>query len=84
MENKELTVPKWVLIVRPKTPKMPPKISAQNFRIYGKKNSLWVSVVRESRHLFNVALTPRDTSYPDMYDCTNCVTRNIYVLRNHG
>ena len=32
MENmdKELTVPKWMLIVRPKIPQMPQKISAQN------------------------------------------------------
>jgi hypothetical protein len=32
MENmaKEVTVPKWVLIVRPKIPQMPQKISAQN------------------------------------------------------
>ena len=32
MENmeKELTVPKWVLIVRPKIPQMPQTISAQN------------------------------------------------------
>ena len=28
--DKELTVPKWVLIVRPKIPQMPQKISAQN------------------------------------------------------
>jgi hypothetical protein len=28
--DKELTVPKWVLIVRPKIPKMPQKISAKN------------------------------------------------------
>jgi len=32
MENmyKELTVPKWVLIVQPKIPQMPQTISAQN------------------------------------------------------
>jgi hypothetical protein len=32
MENmdRELTVPKWVLIVRPKIPQMPQNISAQN------------------------------------------------------
>ena len=32
MENmdKELTVPKWVLIVWPKIPQMPQKLSAQN------------------------------------------------------
>jgi hypothetical protein len=28
--DKEFTVPKWVLIVRPKIPQMPHKISAQN------------------------------------------------------
>jgi hypothetical protein len=41
--NKELTVPKWVLIIRPKIPKMPkiylPNLSAQaqNFGILMKK-----------------------------------------------
>ena len=49
MENmdKELTVPKWVLIIRPKIPQMPQKFSAQNV-CPGvlKKSSLWVSVVR--------------------------------------
>ena len=30
--NKELTVPKWVRIVRPKIPLMPQKISVQNVR----------------------------------------------------
>ena len=32
MENidKELTVPKWVLVVQPKIPQMPQKISVQN------------------------------------------------------
>ena len=53
MENmdKELTVPKWVLIVRPKIPQMPkkfqpkclPKPKSSRFL---KKSSLWVSVVR--------------------------------------
>ena len=55
MENmdKGLTVPKWVLIVRPKIPKMPPKFSAQfvcpSQKVWDcrKKRSLWVSVVRE-------------------------------------
>ena len=50
MENmdKELTVPKWVLIVRPKIPQMPqkfqPKMSAQaqKFKIFEKKLSLGV------------------------------------------
>jgi hypothetical protein len=28
--DKELIVPKWVLIVRPKIPQMPQKMSAQN------------------------------------------------------
>ena len=57
MENmdKELTVPKWVLIVRPKIPQMPlkiqPKMSAQaqKFDIF-EKNALWVSVVRGQAH----------------------------------
>ena len=47
------TVPKWVLINRPKKyPKCPKKFQpdlsaqAQNFGIFEKKNSLWVSVVR--------------------------------------
>ena len=46
MENmdKELTVPKWVLIVRPKIPQMPqkfqPKMSAQaqKFKIFEKRS----------------------------------------------
>ena len=46
MENmdKELTVPKWVLIVRPKIPQMPqkfqPKMSAQaqKFKIFEKSS----------------------------------------------
>ena len=50
MENmdKELTVPKWVLIVRPTTPQMPQKSSAQKVcpspkvRIFWKKLSLSV------------------------------------------
>ena len=48
--NKELTVPKCVLIVRLKIPQMPenfqPKMSAQTqkFEIF-EKSSLWVSVV---------------------------------------
>ena len=54
MENmdKELTVPKWVLIIWPKISQMPQKISAQNvpqaqkFKIL-EKSSLWVSVVRD-------------------------------------
>ena len=49
MENmdKEHTVPKWGLIVRPKIPQMPQKFSAQaqKFGIF-EKNSLWVSLVR--------------------------------------
>jgi len=41
----ELTVPKWVLIVWPKIPQMPQKITAQaqKFEIFEK--ALWVSVV---------------------------------------
>ena len=54
--DKELTVPKWVLIVRPKKSKclknIQPKMSVQaqkfeNFEI----SSLWVSVVRDSEQL---------------------------------
>jgi hypothetical protein len=54
--NKELTIPKWVLIVRPKKSKclknIQPKMSVQaqkfeNFEI----SSLWVSVVRDSEQL---------------------------------
>ena len=44
MENmdKELTVPKWVLIVQPKKAQMPQKMSAQaqKFKIFEKKLSL--------------------------------------------
>ena len=50
----ELTVQKWVLIVRPKIPQMPQKISAQNvcqrFKIFEKKNFFWVSLVRDVTH----------------------------------
>ena len=44
--DKELTVPKWVLIVWPKTPQMPQKFQpkmcaqAQKFKIFEKKTSL--------------------------------------------
>ena len=48
--DKKLTVPKWVLIVRPKIPQMPQKISAHNVSPSPKvrdlkKGSLCVSVV---------------------------------------
>ena len=49
--DKELRVPKWVLIVGLKIPQIPQKISAQNvcpcpkFEIF-EKSSLWVSVIR--------------------------------------
>ena len=55
MENmdKGITVPKWVLILRPKIPGLPQKFrpifSAQGkkFRIFEtKKTSLWISIVR--------------------------------------
>ena len=56
MENmdKELIAPKRVLIVGLKIPQMPQNISAQNVflspkvRDFRKKNSLWVSVVRDN------------------------------------
>ena len=56
MENmdKELTVPKWVLIVPPKIPQIPQKISAQNVcpsPIFLKKSSLWVTLVCDSKDL---------------------------------
>ena len=43
MENmdKELTVPKWVLIVRPKIPQMPEKISSQNVCPSPKVRDFW-------------------------------------------
>ena len=46
--DKALTVPKWVLIIRPKIPQMPQTMSAQaqKFGIF-EKMSLWVSVVRD-------------------------------------
>ena len=51
MENmdKELTVPKWVLIIWPKIPQMPQKFSAQKVEIF-EKSSLWMSVVRGNDH----------------------------------
>ena len=60
--DKELTVPKWVLIVRPKIPQMPQKISAQNVcpspkvGDFRKKSSFWVSVVRDCQHLQTLKL----------------------------
>ena len=44
--DKELKVPKWMLIIWPKIPQMPQKISAQaqKFEIF-EKSSLWVSLV---------------------------------------
>ena len=53
MENvdKELTVPKWVLIVWPKIPQMPQNVSAQfvcpspKFLDFNEKMILWESVV---------------------------------------
>ena len=52
MENKdkELTVPKWVLINQPKIPKVyTPQLSvlAQKFGILMKKRLYWASVVRD-------------------------------------
>ena len=55
MENmdKGLTVPKWVLINRPKIPKRPkiylPKLSAQaqKFWDFDEKSLRWASVVRD-------------------------------------
>ena len=50
--DKRLTVPKWVLINRPKVPQMPQNFwsnlsaKAQKFEIFERKISLWVSVVR--------------------------------------
>ena len=44
--DKELAVPKWVLIVRPKIPQMPQKMSAQKLEIFEKKLSLGFRVVR--------------------------------------
>ena len=54
--EKELTVPKWVLIVWLKIPqclkKLQPKMSAQAqmFKIFEKK-TLWVSVVRDRNNV---------------------------------
>ena len=55
MENmdKGLTVPKWVLIVWPKIPKMPQNLSVQfvcpsaKILDFNKKRLHWVSVVRD-------------------------------------
>ena len=47
--DKGFTVPKWVMIVRPKIPQMPLILSAQTqkFRILMKKQLHWWSVVRD-------------------------------------
>ena len=48
-----LTVPKWVLIVRPKIPQMPQNLSAQfvcpspKVLDFNEKRRHWVSVVRD-------------------------------------
>ena len=65
MENmdKELTAPKWVLIVRPKIPQIPLDLSAQNVcpspkvLDFNGKRLHWVSVVREQIHLFSKSLS---------------------------
>ena len=50
--DKGLTVPKWVLIVRPKIPQMPLNLSAQfvcpspKAQDFNEKRLHWVSVVR--------------------------------------
>ena len=57
MENmdKGLTVPKWVLIVRPKIPQMPQNLSAQfvcpsqKSWDFNEKRVLWASAVRAYR-----------------------------------
>ena len=58
MENmdKGLTVPKWVLIVRPKIPQMPQNLSAQfvcpspKVLDFNEKRLHWASVVRDPCH----------------------------------
>ena len=58
MENvdKELTVQKWVLIVRPKIPQMPQNLSAQfvctspKFLYFNEKRLHWAFVVRGTSH----------------------------------
>ena len=65
MENtdKELTVPKWVLIVWPIIPKMPQNLSAQfvcqspKILDFREKRLHWASVVREARHSY-LAIIP--------------------------
>ena len=39
--DKGLTVPKWVLINRPKIPQMPKNLSAQKFGFSMKKGFIW-------------------------------------------
>ena len=65
MENMdmELTVPKWVPIVRLKIPQMPQNILAQNacpspkVQDFLKNLSLWVSPVRNNYELSTLTLT---------------------------
>ena len=56
MENmdKGLTVPKWMLINRPKIPQIPQNLSvqAQKFGISVKKGFIWASVVRDYNYAF--------------------------------
>ena len=54
--NKALSVPKWVLIDRPKIPQLPQNLSAQfvypslKFLDFNEKILHWASVVRAVRH----------------------------------
>ena len=54
--DKELTVPKWVLIVQPKIPHMPQNLSAQfvyprpKVLDFNEKRLHWASVVRAPNH----------------------------------
>jgi hypothetical protein len=58
--DKELTVPKLVLIVRPKIPQMPQNLSAQfvcpspKVLDFNEKKFHWASIVREKNNLMSV------------------------------
>ena len=60
--DKGLTVPKWVLIFRPKIPQMPQNLSAQfvcaNTKVldFNEKRLHWASVVRDFNEIIGMKL----------------------------
>jgi hypothetical protein len=83
MENmdKGLTVPKWVLMVRPKIPQMPQNLSAKfvcpSFKVldFNEERLYWVSVVREPGFccsFHEIVATFVQHFSNGQYGCTGC------------